>query len=41
MTTDPAARPDITALLADLTLEAKASLLDGADFWHTYAGREP
>src|SRR5256885_5134147 len=35
MATDPAARLDITALLADLTLEEKASLLDGADFWHT------
>nr|MDQ6900744.1 beta-glucosidase [Candidatus Dormibacteraeota bacterium] len=35
MITDPAARLDIPALLADLTLEEKASLLDGADFWRT------
>src|SRR3981081_2125929 len=35
MTTNPAGRLDISALLADLTLEEKASLLDGADFWRT------
>ncbi len=35
MITDPTARLDIPALLADLTLEEKASLLDGADFWRT------
>jgi len=34
MTSD-AARLDIPALLAELTLEEKASLLDGSDFWHT------
>lgn len=34
MTSD-ATRLDIPALLADLTLEEKASLLDGLDFWHT------
>jgi beta-glucosidase len=30
-----AAGLDIPALLAELTLEEKASLLDGEDFWHT------
>jgi beta-glucosidase len=35
MITDPVARLDIPALLAELTLEEKASLLDGADFWRT------
>jgi beta-glucosidase len=35
MITDPTAKLDIPALLADLTLEEKASLLDGADFWRT------
>ena len=35
MTTGAAARLDIPALLAELTLEEKASLLDGSDFWHT------
>src|SRR3981081_1616789 len=35
MTTNPAGRLDISALLAELTLEEKASLLDGADFWRT------
>ncbi|SDJ39501.1 glycoside hydrolase family 3 C-terminal domain-containing protein [Streptomyces indicus] len=34
MTSD-ARRLDIPALLAALTLEEKAALLDGADFWHT------
>ncbi|MGA4541398.1 glycoside hydrolase family 3 C-terminal domain-containing protein [Uniformispora flossi] len=34
MTTTPA-RLDIPKLLADLTLEEKAALLDGSDFWHT------
>ncbi|MGR7002151.1 glycoside hydrolase family 3 N-terminal domain-containing protein [Yinghuangia aomiensis] len=34
MTTAPA-RLDIPKLLADLTLEEKAALLDGSDFWHT------
>src|ERR1700736_5509007 len=35
MSTDPAARLDISAMLAALTLEEKASLLDGSDFWRT------
>lgn len=26
---------DVPALLAQLTLEEKAELLDGSDFWHT------
>ncbi|WP_436771175.1 glycoside hydrolase family 3 C-terminal domain-containing protein [Yinghuangia sp. YIM S09857] len=34
MTSD-AARLDIPALLAELTLEEKAALLDGSDFWRT------
>ncbi|WTW99864.1 glycoside hydrolase family 3 C-terminal domain-containing protein [Streptomycetaceae bacterium NBC_01309] len=34
MTSD-ATRLDIPALLADLTLEEKAALLDGSDFWRT------
>ena len=29
------ARLDVPALLAELTLEEKAALLDGSDFWHT------
>ncbi len=32
---DGAGRLDLPALLAALTLEEKASLLDGSDFWHT------
>ncbi|MFG1923038.1 glycoside hydrolase family 3 C-terminal domain-containing protein [Cryptosporangium sp. NPDC048952] len=28
-------RLDVPAVLADLTLEEKAALLDGSDFWHT------
>ena len=35
MTTGEATRLDIPGLLAELTLEEKASLLGGADFWHT------
>jgi len=35
MTTGPGTRLDIPALLAALTLEEKAGLLDGADFWRT------
>jgi beta-glucosidase len=35
MTTGAAARLDIPSLLAELTLEEKASLLDGSDFWRT------
>ena len=35
MTTGAATRLDIPALLTELTLEEKASLLDGADFWRT------
>ncbi|WP_407343661.1 glycoside hydrolase family 3 C-terminal domain-containing protein [Pengzhenrongella phosphoraccumulans] len=35
VTPDPPARLDIPALLAELTLEEKAALLDGSDFWHT------
>lgn len=34
--TTPAAL-DVPALLAELTLEEKASLCSGADFWHTKA----
>jgi hypothetical protein len=33
--TDIRTRVDLPALLADLTLEEKAALLDGSDFWHT------
>ena len=33
--TSPNRRLDIPALLAQLTLEEKASLLDGSDMWHT------
>ncbi|HEY5515034.1 MAG TPA: glycoside hydrolase family 3 C-terminal domain-containing protein [Pengzhenrongella sp.] len=33
--TDPPAGIDVPALLAELTLEEKAALLDGSDFWHT------
>ncbi|MEV4637132.1 glycoside hydrolase family 3 C-terminal domain-containing protein [Actinoplanes sp. NPDC049548] len=35
MTSHPAPTLDIPALLAALTLEEKAALLDGADFWRT------
>ena len=35
MTTGEATRLDIPGLLAELTLEEKAALLDGSDFWHT------
>lgn len=35
MSANVAAHLDIPALLADLTLEEKAALLDGADFWRT------
>src|SRR3954452_20364541 len=33
----PAPRLDVPALLAELTLEEKASLCSGSDFWHTQA----
>ncbi|GAA4176239.1 beta-glucosidase family protein [Gryllotalpicola koreensis] len=33
--TDTTSRLDVTRLLAELSLEEKAALLDGSDFWHT------